>query len=920
MLIITSGAFAQGTIRGEMFDAEFQESIIGGVVKIEGTSNGAVTDLDGQYSIQVPAGTYNVIHSYVGYTDKKVTGVVVTDGEVISLGRVVVGDDDSGNEIEEVVITVETQKNSEEGLLTFQMNNTKIVDAVSAQSIAKTGDSDVAAVVKRVPGVTIEGGKYVYVRGLGDRYSKSIINGMEIPGLDPERNTVQMDIFPSNIIDNITVYKTFSPDLPGDFTGGMVDVTTKDFPLEKSMKLSTSLGYNSVTTLNNDFLLTKTTFADALGFGKSNRDIPIALDYDFGSRSVTDEDLQMTKKFNNVANPTKESNFLNTNFAFSYDNQYDLASGNRLGLVASASHSNSFNFRPKFIRNDLLLLNGSDGEIDTENSTNASGANGSAEGILNGLIGAALKNDKSSFGLKLIHTRAGENSSLLTDINRNEQGSLRPFQVTNLGYYQRQITNLVLDGEHYINNKDLSWGVSGTVTGVDNPDLARTDIFNDGGLSFGSNSNYTREWRELSDKNINAKVDYKMPISITKEDDSFLKAGAYTNYKTRDYAIYVASIFGQGSPTIPNANVDNMLKDDYLAGPSTSEGFALRFDKSKFNAFEASSNLYAGYLMGDLMLTKKLQFIGGARAEQFAMNYKGKVRDLGNIDTETLNELEILPSANFVYEIKDFMKARASYNRTLARPSFREKSGANILDPIQGRFFNGNIDLTQTLIDNYDLRWEYFFDMKEMVSISPFFKKFKRPIEILALDALNLQPRNQNDANVYGFEFELRKDLGFVHENWKRVSFNGNFTFVKSEISLSKEEFDKYNSTTVTAPENRTLLGQSPYSINAGFDYRTEDDNWGANLSYNVKGKTLSIVGIGLTPNVYEDPFHNLDFKVSKNLGSENRSKVSLKVQNILNDNIDYFYEFDGKEKGIYNSYDVGQSFSVGYSYKFFGE
>ena len=908
--------FSQGTIRGVLVDEESQEPLIGAVVKIESIGVGSVTDIDGAYSIQVPEGTYTVTHTYIGYQDKEITGVSVTADEINSLGVVSLGIGDDGNAIEAIVISVEMQKNTEAGLLNFQRNSTKIIDAVSAQTISKTGDSDVAAVIKRVPGVTIEGGKYVYVRGLGDRYSKSIINGLEIPGLDPERNTVQMDIFPSNIIDNIVVYKTFSPDLPGDFTGGMVDVVTKDYPQEKEFKVSTSLGYNTIATFNDEFLLTNNSFADIVVFGKINREIPISKDYDFGSISeVTASDLEMTKQFNNIANPTIQDNFLNTNFAVSYGNQYDLNNNKTFGIIGSASHKYSFNYNPEFIRQDLLLLNNSDGSIDPDNSIIANGSTGSAEGILNGLLGVSYKGDKSNYGVKIMHTRSGENTSLLTDIERNEQTSIRPFQVTNLNYFQRQITNVVVDGENYFDERKLNYGISGTITNVDNPDLARTDIFNLGGLSFGTNSSYTREWRELEDQNFNAKIDFQNPVNVGNSTrKSFLKAGVYSNFKQRDFEINVASITGVGSVEIPNGKIDEILTEPNLAGPNQQEGYALRFDRSEFNSFLADSKLLAGYAMGDIHFTDKIQFIGGARIENFIMTYDGRLRDRGFINEETLNATEVLPSANLVYELQDNMNLRGSYNRTLARPSFREKSGASILDPIQGRFFNGNIDLVQTKIDNFDLRWEYFFDRTEMVSLSPFFKKFDQPIEILALDQTNLRPINQDEADVYGFEFELRKDFGFVNKTWENLSFNGNFTFVKSEIDFTDQELDKYENTMVEAPENRTLLGQSPYTINTGLSYQQDNSGWDASVNYNVKGKTLAFVGIGLVPNIYEDPFHNLDLKFSKSLGQKNRSKVSISGNNLLNDNIDFFYEFDNQEKGIYNSYDIGQTFSVGYS------
>lgn len=916
IVLAVSGLFAQGTIRGVVVDGDNQEALIGAVIQVEGTSIAALTDIDGAYSIQVPAGTYTVNHTYVGYQAKGVSDVVVEDGDVISLDIVSLG---TGAEaIDAVVITYSVQKNTEAGLLNYQRESTKILDAVSAQSIAKTGDGNVAAVVKRVPGVTIEGGKYVYVRGLGDRYSKSILNGMEIPGLDPERNTVQMDIFPSNIIDNIVVYKTFSPDLPGDFTGGMVDVSTKDFPLEKEFKISSSLGFNTETTFQDDYLLYESNFSDAFGLGKSDREIPIPLDYDFAEdQGISQRDFENVQAFNNRAQPVATDNFFNTNLALSYGNQYDVGESSTFGFIGAISHTNSYNNRPNWVRDDLLLVNGSAGAVDSANGQFSAGSAGLSEGLLNGLLGLALKNDNNSYSLKAMHTRAGEKSVLSRDIDLLEQDFNVPSQNTALGYYQRDITNLILSGDNYFGDKELNWSIAGTTTNVDNPDLVQTNMFKPNNIVFNSNSVYSREWRELSDENLSAKVDFTNPFTLAGRD-SFVKVGALGNYRTRDFIIFNASAASIGTTAIPDQNLDNILADQFLAGPNQAQGFTItNFDPSALNQFDADSQILAGYAMTDLQLTDKLEFIGGARVENFVMNYTGEINtDTGRefFDGETLNETELLPSANLVYELKDFMNLRASYNRTLARPSFKEKSATTIFDPIQAQFFNGNIDLTQSLIDNFDLRWEYYFTDTELVSFSPFYKKFDKPIEIIAITASDVQPRNQDEADVFGFEFELRKDFTFIDPSLEGLSFNGNFTYVDSKIDLTPEEIIKYQSTTIVAPSERTLLGQSPFSVNAGLDYRTPNSGFEGNLSYNVKGETLSIVGIGLTPNVFEDPFHNLDLKVAKSFGSKYASKISLTARNLLNDNIEYFYEFDDEEKGTFNSFDVGQTFSLGYS------
>lgn len=933
LLVTITGVHAQGTIRGQMYDAEFQEPIIGGVVKIEGTSNGAVTDLDGQYSIQVPAGTYNVIHSYVGYTDKKVTGVVVTDGEVVSLGQVIIGDDGGGAEIEEVVITVETQKNSEEGLLTFQMNNTKIVDAVSAQSIAKTGDSDVAAVVKRVPGVTIEGGKYVYVRGLGDRYSKSILNGLEIPGLDPNKNAVQLDIFPSNIIDNIVVYKTFSPDLAGDFTGGMVDVSTKDFPLEKTMKVSSSLGYNTVTTFNDKFINAEAkSFGDILGFGKSSRVLPF--DKNLESSSLDDASLfNATNALNKEVNPKNIDNFLNQNLSLSFGNQVDLSEKYALGFNAAVSYKNNYTFKDNVKRNNFVINPKTATESYKMSANDArTGIEGYNEGLLNGLLAFALKDDKNKYSLKMLHTRTGESSA-------NKRSNVDSFndqnvQETTLDYFQRTLTNGILSGEHFFDNKmDIDWGVSATASSVDNPDRSSTvmeyaEDSND--LKFTSGAtNFNKQWRELSENNVNGKVNLEIPVG--ESNASSVKFGGAYGTKKRDFETYTVSIgkstgFDGSLITIKDGDLDQLLKTENIVntGKNGYEIGSVIIDAA--NKFTADMSVLAGYGMTDYKFTDKLKFIGGLRVENAVMNYDGQISDAAGttkrFDGESLNSTQLLPSANFVFEPIDFMNVRASYNRTLARPSFKEKSGAIIYDAINDQRFYGNIDLVETTVNNFDLRWEYFYTEKEMLSVSPFYKTFEKPIELSFVTSNEVKPFNKKDATVYGFEIEAKKNLGFIGEFGEQMSVNSNFTFVKSTIPLSDNEKIKYTTNGLSVPKNRDMLGQSPFSVNAGLGYKGTENGLEANLSYNVKGKTLRIVGIADIADVYEDPFHNLDFKVSKVLGGQKRSKFSLTAKNIMNDNVELYYQFPGVDSKatIYNSYDIGQLFSLGYSYKFFGE
>lgn len=919
ILIAQFGFSQNGKINGVLIDEESQEPLIGAVVRVEGTALGAVSDWDGTYSIDAPAGVYSVVHTYIGYQDKVITDVTVTEGESNSLGQINLGVGD-GNELDAVVITAYVQKNSEAGLLNFQRESSKIVDAISAQSIAKSGDSDVAAVVKRIPGVTVEGGKYVFVRGLGDRYSKSILNGLEIPGLDPERNTVQLDIFPSNIIDNIVVYKTFSPDLAGDFTGGLVDVITKDFPIEKSFNLSTSFGFNTETTFNDDYIgFDDNNLGDVLGFGLQNREIPVTNSFN-PQTATTQQIFDATDQLNKNAAVTPQNNFLNQNLSASYGNQFDVGE-NKIGLVAAVNYKNNFSQNSNWIRDDLRFNPGTS-SAELSQSEFRRGAVASNDGLLNGILNSAYKFSRGKFGVKLLHTRTGENrvSQRVLDDQFNDQ----IFDESIIDYFQRSLTNGVVSGDLFLGEDqdiviDAKW--SATLSQIDNPERTNTSMFvdpDDGSFIFASNSEFRKEWRELNEENYNGKLNIELPLLKNRELESTVKFGGAYNYKEREFSpfqigIAPSNFFSADLANIPDNDLDQILLTENIV-TEDQEGFGINSVQIDLgNSFRANSRVSAGYLMTDYQLSDKLKFIGGARVERAVMNFGGFENGVPFVD-ETLNSTQLLPSANFVYEAKEYMNLRASYNKTLARPSFKEKSNLNLFDVILNQFFIGNIDLVETEVNNYDLRWEYFFDSNEVISFSPFYKQFTNPIELSFINSTNVTPINKNEADVLGFEFELRKDFAFLGEGWENLSTNANFTFVDSNIDFTPNELLKFDG--VDVPDNRELVGQSPYTINTSFNYTQPGSGWEGNLGYNVKGETLTVVGFStVSHDVFEDPFHNLDFKLSKRFGGdEGRSKLSLSAGNLLNDNIEYVYKIRDVETGIFNSYDIGQTFSLGYS------
>ena len=332
--------FAQtGKISGTIMDGEFNEPMAFANVLIKNTTKGTTSDFDGKYNIDIEPGLYTVIFSYIGYQTIEISDVNVMGDDDVILDVTL-----NTNSLENVIITTTVRKNTESAVLDLQKKSITMLDGLSAQSIKSSGASNIASAVKNVPGVSIQGGKYVYVRGLGDRYTKSILNGVDIPGLDPDRNTVQMDIFPTSILDNIIVVKSAAAEYPADFTGGVIDVVTKDFPTKATYSISVGASYNPNMHFRDDYLSYTGSKTDVLGFDNGMRDLPVGRNQSipgtFDNSSVLTE---MTSAFNKELTAKQNNSSANFDFGFTAGNQYDVGD-NKLGYQFSLSYKNNTQF------------------------------------------------------------------------------------------------------------------------------------------------------------------------------------------------------------------------------------------------------------------------------------------------------------------------------------------------------------------------------------------------------------------------------------------------------------------------------------------------------------------------------------------------------------------------------------------------
>lgn len=337
-----ANSYAQkGYLRGKVMDTDIAEGLIGANIYIEGTTTGTVADFDGNYSLPLDEGVYTILFSSMAYTTVSVTEVNITSDQVTQLDVNMYTD---VQQLEGIEITAEAINDSDAGLLNVQKKSINTIDGMSSQTFSKLGDANLSGAIKRVTGVSVEGGKYVYVRGLGDRYTKTTLNGMNIPGLDPDKNSVQIDIFPTAVLNNVMVYKTFSPDLYADFTGGVVNVETKDFPGEETTSLSVGLSFTPGVQFNDDFILYNGGNTDWLGFDNGGRALPFAKNTVIPSESQIDPELErLTRSFNPEMGVKNKSALPSGSISFNKGNQFNKENVT-LGYNLVLNYNNTYKF------------------------------------------------------------------------------------------------------------------------------------------------------------------------------------------------------------------------------------------------------------------------------------------------------------------------------------------------------------------------------------------------------------------------------------------------------------------------------------------------------------------------------------------------------------------------------------------------
>lgn len=938
LVLISNGAISQekGFLRGNIGDGDFGGPMIGAAITPAGMPGvGTISDFDGNYSLPMEPGTYTFNVSFISYATLQFPNVVIKPGEVTILDAVMRS---SIEELAAVEVVAEVKRNTEVAMLMEIKNATNVTDGLGAQSFRKIGDSELGGAIRRVTGVTVQGGKYVYVRGLGDRYTKTLLNGMEIPGLDPDVNSVQIDIFPTAVLENVGIFKTFSPDLFGDFTGGLINVITKSFPDEKTSQISLSTTYIAGQSFNPDYLLYTRGNLDWAGYDDGSRKLNI--DKKLKIPNVVLEDPiteEVTRSFNPELAVKSKTALPTGSFSYNHGNQINREGKATLGYNAVFNYSNEHIYYDEFQSNDYLK-----NEDFSENQLFKRVTRTSQLGKNNvqwsGLLSGSIKKDRNKLSLIILNSQSGEATAakrINQDFNQNQSKLVEDV----LTYTQRTLSTAMLLGSHRIGILEAKWSLASSYSQVYDPDFRETRLDITLGdslpaLRTGSGAGIDRFWRRLREFNEGVKLDVKIPVAEKAE----ILTGLSGVYKTRQFEV-LSYKHRRTDLSDVTLDPDWLLQSENIwsadpSSPSYDNGTFTLGNFQPANTYDATQLVLGGYAMAQHTLLKKLKLVYGARVEKADMYYTGESNSgLEVYDREhTLDELNFLPSVNVVYGITDKMNLRLAANQTLARPSFKEKSIAQIYDPITKRTFVGNLDLQATSINNFDLRYEYYFTSGEVASVAGFYKQFDGHIELVSFATApdNLKPRNSGQAQVYGVEMEIRKRLALKSElaPTKGLYASVNGTLVQSAVDLKSVFVDEEGTTEFDLRSNnlrvgetqdqfRPMAGQSPYAINASLSYENQEKQLSISAAYNVQGDQLSVIASGRVPDVYTLAFHSLNMNAYKSFGEKMNHRLTLGLGNLLDDDRVLVYRSYNADDEIYTSYKPGRTVSLRYTYDF---
>ncbi len=869
-------AQATGRVIGRIVDAEQGAPIAGAQVEVLEAAVRAVSALDGRYTLAgVPIGPVSVRVRMIGFAPKTVTGVVVpaagTVEQNISLATEAV-------QLAEISVSAEAERGTVNRALDEQRNAGNIINAVTAEQIAKSPDSDAGQAIQRVSGVTVQDGRYIFVRGLGERYTTTTLNGSRIPSPEPERKVVPLDLFPSSLLEGITTSKTFTPDQSGDFSGAEVNLKTREFPAHQVISFSTSGSINTAATGRN-VVKAPTVGREWLGFAGGARSLPgpLAAAGDL-SGTTLDQQSALIGSLRNVWSARSSDGAPSGGASVSIGGETPIF-GKSIGYIGSLSYSNSQEVQKDLVRSQAKVGNQSGTALPFNAYSGSAGRNSVLWGGLFNLstrVGTGTK-----ISLNNTYTRTSDNEASLLDGDNEEFSQFNPLVFTRLDFTERAVRSDQVQGEHLIGERHfVDWSISNSAVDRNEPD--RSDIGYTGrpdattgelvpATWVGQPRFATRTFSNLHEKAWDFAGNYRLQLGAPASPVSVKVGGAYRSTDrdadTRAYDIINLGL-DDAARTAPPEEIfteANVMAGDFLLNANANGG-----------RYTAAERITAGYAQIEAPIGDRLHVIGGARVEHWQVDVDTRTTQ-GQVTPARPRQTDVLPALAVIYRLTGNQNLRASATQTLSRPEYRELSPVPYFEQVGLATTIGNPNLRRALIQNYDLRWEWFPRPGEVLSLGVFAKRFTDPIEKVIIGAAGtntLSFVNADKAHNYGAEIEMRKSLDVLSAGLAGFTVFANTTLMKSTITPGN--------TGISALTNadRPMVGQSEYVVNAGLTYGSLSSDLAATVLYNVAGKRILEAGSGGLPDAYEQPRHLLD--VSLQIPVAQAFALKLDAKNLL--------------------------------------
>ena len=862
-LFLTNFVSAQekGHISGKILDKTNAEELIGVSIMVEGSQTGTVTDIEGKFVLDLTPGNYKLNISYISYASQIIT-VEVKPGKIEYLNLVM---EESIQTLETVIITTTMKKSNDAAVLLERKNAAQVSDGISADLIRRTPDRTTSDVIKRVTGASIQEGKFAVIRGMNDRYNAGYLDGSLLPSTETDRKAFAFDLVPANLVDNLQVIKAGTPDLVGDFGGGVIKINTKSVPEKFTQSISIAGQTQSLTTFN-AFTSFKKYPGESLNFLSSKRALPKMEDGALKSPNqfpTTDEKAKFAQTslgFNHDWNVKNSNAMPNTRASYSLGLPIKLNNGNKIGLILALNYASTQKYT-------LAAITNFDGQGQT--------ARFKDEGFLQNINTGGLFNlnyvgKKTQISLKnLININTDDNTILRTGTG-NITDAVEVRNTSNMYSYNR-LYNSILSVKQIVGDNLFNIAANVNYSNINRqlPDYrivsyTKTPDDEDFKLQLGDffNSSTGRFNSSLTENLYGGNLEFAKKLG-GENIKTELKAGAFYQKRERDFS---SRSFVYGG--IARSNTGDLSKDLGVGNISPTGLFLAEKTSDDIAYYNGKQNVTAFYAIADQKFFSSLRAVYGVRYEDANIKVTNDKVDLEIAD---IDEKIFLPSANLSYSLNDKMNLRASYFASVNRPEFRELAPFAFYVFDKNAEIKGNSGLKIAHLNNYDLRYEWYPSANQVISLGGFYKTITNPVEFsidITQASTTFTYNNEKNAKIYGFEFEFRKNLDFIGTApfWKDIVVFSNLAVVKSELSFDEGSQAKLN---------RPLQGQSPYVINSGIQYENEDNGWSGSVVFNQVGRRIAFVGVdpfyGATrQDIYEAPRSIVDAQISKTFGMMN--------------------------------------------------